>query len=172
MLGFHAVRTVAVLLVTMLLVGCGTVQHKVSLEQGYRIEPGTKVMLGAVKNKTGQSFDIDVEKMLADALAQSLRDRNLNWANDPSPKLVLTTDIVEYSKGDAFKRWLVPGWGSTVLVVRATLTDTNNRSVGAIEAKRTVDVGGAYTIGAWETVFNDLAQDVVTDLQEQTKRAP
>jgi len=152
--------------------GCGTVEHRVALDQGYRVEPGTKVAVGPVTNKTGQTFDIDVEKMLADALAQTLQERNLAWTKAPAPKLTLATDIVEYSKGDAFKRWLLPGWGSTVLVVRATLTDDNDRKVGTVEAKRTVDAGGGYTIGAWKTVFNDLAQDVVTDLAEQTKRAP
>jgi hypothetical protein len=30
-----------------------------------------------VKNQTGQSFDIDVEKMLADAFSQALKEKNL-----------------------------------------------------------------------------------------------
>jgi len=169
----HAVRTFSGALLAMLFVaGCGTVEHRVSLNQEYRVDPGTKVVVGSVTNKTGQSFDINVEKMLADALEQALKEQNLNWTSGPAPKLTLTTDIVEYAKGDAFKRWLVPGWGSTVLVVRATVTDPNNRNVGVVEAKRTVDAGGAYTIGAWETVFKDVAHDVVTDLAEKTGHAP
>ena len=173
MSGFRTGRTSAALVLTMLFaVGCGTVEHKVSLEQGYRVQPGTKVDLGPVTNKTGQNFDINVEQMLKNALIKSLTDRNVYWTSDPAPKLILTTDIVEYSKGDAFKRWLMPGWGSTALVVRATLTDTNNRNVGAVDAKRTVDAGGGYTIGAWQTIFRDLAEDIVTELAEQVKRAP
>lgn len=173
MLRISTNRRFVVLVAAMLLVaGCGTVEHKVSLDQGYRVEPGTKVVVGPVTNRTGQTFDIDVEKMLADALAQTLQERNLGWTKEPAPKLTLATDIVEYSKGDAFKRWLLPGWGSTALVVRATLTDSGNRKVGTVEAKRTVDAGGGYTIGAWKTVFDDLARDVVSDLEAQAKRAP
>lgn len=173
MLRLRIAGTWAVLLAaTLFATGCGTVEHKVSLDQGYRVEPGTKVVVGPVTNRTGQTFDIDVEKMLADALAGTLQERNLAWTKEPAPKLTLATDIVEYSKGDAFKRWLLPGWGSTALVVRATLTDGNNRTVGTVEAKRTVDAGGGYTIGAWKTVFDDLARDVVGDLEAQAKRAP
>jgi Domain of unknown function (DUF4410) len=173
MFGFQIGKNVAAITLTALfVVGCGTVQHKVSLEQGYRVQPGTKVAVGAIKNTTGQSFDIDIEKMLGDALTQTLKDRNLYWTSDPAPKLILHADIVEYSKGDAFKRWLMPGYGATALVVRATLTDTDNRKVGVVEAKRTVEAGGGYTIGAWESVFRDVAGDVVADLEKQMKPAP
>jgi hypothetical protein len=166
-------RNVAALALAVLFaVGCGTVEHKVSLENGYRVQPGTKVVVGPVQNKTGQSFDIDVDKMLADALTQRLKDEDLYWTSDPAPKLTLSADIVQYAKGDAFKRWLMPGYGSTALVVHATLTDANNHEVGAVDAKRTVDAGGGYTIGAWESIFRDVAADVVTDLKKQVKQPP
>ena len=95
------------------------------------MQPGTKVVVGSVKNQTGQSFDIDVEKMLADALNGALEKRNLKWAGGNFPMLELSAEIVEYTKGDAFKRWLMPGWGSTVLVVRGALTDAENRKIGS-----------------------------------------
>ncbi len=159
----------AILAALLLLSGCGTVEHKVALDHEYSVLPGTKVELGPVKNQTGQSFDIDVEKMLADAFSQALKDRNLQWTGGSTPRLVLTADIVEYSKGDAFKRWLMPGWGSTVLVVRGALYEVDNRKVGSVDAKRTVDAGGGYTIGAWETIFRNVADDVISKLAEQVK---
>ena len=45
--------------------------------------------------------------------------------------------------------------------------DEVNTVVGSVEAKRTVSFGGAYSIGAWKTVFNNLANDVVEDLSKQ-----
>jgi len=173
MIGLRIGRNVAALAIAMpLAVGCGTVAHNVSLENGYRVQPGTKVVVGPVHNKTGQSFDIDVDKMLADALTQRLKDQDLYWTSDPAPKLTLSADIVQYAKGDAFKRWLLPGYGSTALVVHATLSDASNHEVGAVDAKRTVDAGGGYTIGAWESIFRDVADDVVTDLEKQVKQTP
>jgi hypothetical protein len=159
----------AILMVLLLLAGCGTVEHKVALDPHHVVRPGTRVVLGSVKNQTGQSFDIDVEKMLADALSQALKERNLEWKGDTAPKLMLTADIVEYEKGDAFKRWLMPGWGSTVLVVRGALSGADNRQVGSVDAKRTVDAGGGYTIGAWESIFRNVADDIVSKLGEQLK---
>ena len=173
MLDFRMGRSLAALALAMVFaVGCGTVEHKVSMETGYHVQPGTKVVVGPVNNKTGQSFDVDVDKMLSDALTQRLKDSNLYWTSDPTPKLTLSADIVQYSKGDAFKRWLMPGYGSTVLIVHATLTDAANHEVGAVDAKRTVDAGGGYTIGAWESIFRDVAADVVTDLQKQVQAPP
>lgn len=158
-----------ILMLVLLLAACGTVEHKVALDQGYAARPGTKVVLGPVRNQTGQTFDIDVEKMLADALTQTLKDKNLQWTSDPAPRLVLTADIVQYEKGDAFKRWLWPGYGSTVLVVRGGLADADGRKVGSVDAKRTVDAGGGYTVGAWESIFRNVAEDIVAKLSEQLK---
>jgi hypothetical protein len=53
------------------------------------VQPGTKVELGTVKNQTGQTFDIDVEKMLADALSNALKKNNLQWTEGSGPRLVL-----------------------------------------------------------------------------------
>jgi hypothetical protein len=163
-------EVLAVLLSALVLVtGCGTVEHKVELDQRYSVLPDTKIELGPVRNQTGHTFDLDVEKMLADALSQSLQENNLDWQANPGPKLVLTVDIVQYEKGDAFKRWLMPGWGSTILEVRGDLNDADGSSVGSVDAKRTMDAGGAYTIGAWRTIFRSIAHDIVSQLGEQLK---
>ena len=173
MTGWQIGKTVSALALTLLVVaGCGTVEHKVALEQSYRVQPGTKVEVGPVKNTTGQRFDVDIEKMLGDALVETLQNRDLYWTSAPAPKLILTAEIVQYAKGDAFKRWLMPGWGATALVVRARFTDPEGHEVGQVDAKRTVDSGGLYTVGAWSTIFSNLADDVVTDLEEQVKRRP
>ncbi|HZM34847.1 MAG TPA: hypothetical protein VFC18_10165 [Burkholderiales bacterium] len=155
----------------LLATACGTVEHKIELDQQYSVKPGTKVVLGTVKNQTGQSFDIDVEKMLADAFSQALKERDLEWTGGDVPKLVLTAEIVQYVKGDAFKRWLMPGYGSTVLVVRGAIYESDNRKVGSVDAKRTVDAGGAYTVGAWQTIFKNVADDVIVKLGEQVRGA-
>lgn len=166
------IRIAVAVTALLLAAACGTAEHKVAFDAHYSVKPGTKVVLGPVKNQTGQTFDIDVEKMLADAFNQSLKDKNLAWPGGEVPRLQLTADIVEYAKGDAFKRWLMPGYGSTVLVVRGVLHDSENRKVGSVDAKRTVDAGGLYTVGAWETIFRSVAEDVIVKLEEQVKGSP
>ena len=76
---------------------------------------------------------------------------------------MLDCKIVEYDKGNAFKRWLLPGWGSTALSIECNLRE-GSLVVGTIEVRRTIDVGGGYTIGAWRTVFKTVAEDVAKEL--------
>ncbi len=83
--------------------------------------------------------------------------------------LIITADILKYAKGNAFKRWLCPGYGITILDVSAILMQ-DDQEVGKVTARRTVTAGGAYTIGAWKDVFLNLASDVVTDLKKQLLR--
>ena len=167
---------IAILVATLLVSGCGTVERKVALDDRYSVLPGTKVELGPVSNETGIAFDIDIEKMLADALSQSLKTNNLQWTGGGAPKLVLTTNILGYAKGNAFERWArfpggvsSVGFGSTTLEIDGALYDSENRKVGSATARRTVDFGGAFTIGAWETIFPSIADDVVMKLADKLK---
>jgi hypothetical protein len=83
-----------------------------------------------------------------------------------SPGVVtMDVNIIEYRKGDAFKRWLWPGYGSTVLVVEATLLDVEGNVDASAQANRSVDAGGGYTTGAWEKIFKNVAADLVSDLK-------
>lgn len=122
------------------------------------------VEVGAVTNQTGHTFEVNVEQLLTNALAEELRSENLLWSGGESRRLVLMSSIVEYEEGDAFKRWLLPGWGSTVLTVRGDLKD-GERLVGSVDARRTVSAGGVYTIGAWKSIFGDVAKDIVGELR-------
>lgn len=158
------------LIFMVVLTGCGTVQHKVELKDKYTPPTNTKIELGKVMNKTGEEFDIDIKKMLSDSLATKLKEKELLWSGTGESRLILESNIIEYKKGDAFKRWLLPGWGATVLIIRCDLVDEANVIVGSVDAKRTVSAGGGYTIGAWKTVFDNLANDVVEDLSKKIKK--
>ena len=149
-----------------LLSACGTVQHKMSLLNNFSPDSATGVEVGKVTNETGKTFDpeINVEDMLRRALTEKLTAEKLLWSNTTPKKLVLDSKILDYDAGDAFKRWLLPGWGATVLTIQSDLRQ-DGQLVGTVDAKRTVSVGGAYTIGAWKTVFDNLAGDVVEDLR-------
>ena len=145
--------------------GCGTVQHNLMLQNDYVPKAGSKIEVGLVSNETGTIFDIPIETMFKDALVSALQEQGMSGPGAPLD-LVTNCRIVSYQKGDAFKRWLMPGVGSTELDVRCVLLDSG-KSVGDIAAKRTVDGGGAYTIGAWEKIFAHVASDVAEDIREK-----
>lgn len=156
------------ILLMVVATGCGIVQHEVNFKTDYSPQTGTLIEVGSVTNETGETFYFDIKKMLSDALTEALRDEELLWTGNASHRLVLESKIIEYKKGDAFKRWLLPGWGSTVLIIQSDLRD-NNGIVGSVEAKRTVSIGGGYTAGAWLKIFESLAKDVVKDLHKHIK---
>jgi len=157
-------KTILVLLT--IVSGCGSVSHKLTLSESYKPETGALIEVGKVTNETGKVFDIDLEQMLTDALTNALRKEKLLPVDGDGHRLVLTSRIVEYNKGSAFKRWLLPGWGTTVIAIEGDLVD-GQQVVGSFRAKRTISVGGGYTIGAWRTVFASIARDVVKDFRSK-----
>jgi len=163
---------VSILIAVLTLSGCVSVKHKLDFESGYVPESGTMIEIGQVTNETGKTFEINVEQMLTDALTEKLRNENLLWVDQEAEtnRLVLLSKIVEYAEGDAFKRWLLPGWGATILTVHGELRN-GDQLVGTAKARRNVYAGGAYTIGAWKTVFSKVAEDIVDDLKEKIPKA-
>ena len=157
------------------LTGCGAVSHEAALLSTYVPEPGLRIDVGTVSNATGQTPKVDdevvdIEQFLTDKLKEKLRAEDFLWSGAPARKLVLTSKIIEYEPGDAFKRWLLPGWGATALGVEGELRDESNAVVGTVRARRTVAVGGVYTIGAWRNVFSSVADDIVSELRSKIRK--
>jgi len=149
----------------LFLAACGTVEHSVRVEDQQAFGVTTKILVGEVANKTGESFDIDIAAMLRDAMVNELAKENLLGQQGARDLVTMNVNIIEYRKGDAFKRWLWPGYGSTVLVVEATLLDAEGNVDATAQANRSVDAGGGYTTGAWKEIFEDVAADLVADLK-------
>lgn len=150
-----------------LMTACGGPGLSMKGETGLLPKPGALVELKEVKNTSGQMFDVDTERLLRGAMVAALQSEKLDWTNNsPSARFTLDLDIVEYRQGNAFQRWLMPGYGSTVLGVRGVLKDEGSGAVAAeFVHERSVHFGGAYTIGAWSYVFDQVADDIAKDLK-------
>jgi len=144
--------------------GCGAVHHSVDFQKDYAPKAETRIEVAKSTNATGEKFDIDVEGMMTNALVEAFQSEELLFTGSAKAKLTTTCKILEYKKGDAFKRWLWPGWGATVLDIQCDLADAGH-VVGTVYARRSVTAGGAYTVGAWEKIFTHVARDVASDLQ-------
>jgi len=154
-------------LLALIFVGCANVQHQARLNKDYIPKDNVSIKVAKVVNDTGFDFDIDIEEMLADALEDQLLEEDLLWLGGAEPFLLMESRIIGYKKGSAFKRWMMPGWGATELSIRCELKDDKNNMVGKAAATREVFAGGGYTVGAWKTVFKDVANDVAEDLRAQ-----
>lgn len=161
-LGVHAA-----LMALALMPACGGPGVSIKGESGLLPKPGARVALSEVKNVSGLTFDVDVEGLLRGAMLSALQGEQLEWTSGSSShRLTLDLDILEYRPGNAFQRWLLPGYGSTVLGVRGILKDGQSGAVAAeFVHERSVHFGGAYTVGAWSYVFGQVADDIAEDLK-------
>ena len=124
-------------------------------------------------NDTGEQFDFDVCSELQNALNQELKHQHLDITSMPdASKLVLQTRILDYEKGNAFKRWLLPGYGGTRLIVQASLCTPDNKEVGTIRVVRSVEMGGVYSVGEWKEIFATVASDIVNELKDKLINSP
>ena len=158
----------ALLALTAVVSGCATTETQ-TFKEDPLIRPGAKIELGAVTVPPESEYKLDVAGMMSTALEESLAEHNIAWQGDPAAdRFRLDVVVDEYEPGNAFKRWLMPGFGSTIVHVSGKLTDMSTGQVaGQLDHERAVHAGGGYTIGAWQTVFKGVADDITTQLQNR-----
>ena len=116
-----------------------------------------------------KKHEVDIKKVLRNSLDKALSDKDLLWDGSPNKKYyAISMRIIEYEMGNAFKRWLLPTYGSTVLSVHTDVIDLEkNEIVTYMEHKQTIAAGGAYSIGAWKYIFNNVTKDIATDIERK-----
>lgn len=158
--------------VLLALSGCVAVTGPTKSESAQLPKPGARVHLASVRNTSGAPLEVDAERLLRDAMTTALKGEGLDQSpGAPEEHFTLTLEITEYRPGNAFKRWLVPGWGSTVLAVRGALRDPKTNELAAsIDHERSVPAGGLFSIGAWERIFTYVAEDLAKDLKTRIEK--
>jgi hypothetical protein len=153
--------------------GCGTIKVAGDFK-GMNLAPETKVEVGKIVNQgNAKEFDDEVQQICKNSLINKFQKEKILWASDTGGiKAILDIYLIEYQKGDAFKRWLLPGWGATVVTLKAEFKDEKGNTLGIIDCHRTVEAGGGYTIGAWKTIFNDVADDIYEQFKEKGLKQP
>ncbi len=157
----------------LLCAGCASPGPKTKAQGGVFPRPGAKIAVGTVTNETGQTFaKKDVEAALKAALVRALESEQLAAGAAFGPKdLMLNARISEYRPGNAFKRWVMPGWGATVLGIKVDLTTPGAAAnVAEMDHKLTVAAGGLYTVGAEDYIFDSAAKDIAHDLRVRIQK--
>lgn len=161
------IRSLVLIGLAFLVAASGCTAHRAgTFTEDFSARP-VNFAVGAVENQTGESFEVDVPQLYKEALQSALADANLLAGGNPESAVTLNTQITEYQKGSAVKRWIVPGWGSTVFAVQVNLKDSGGQDLGSVTARRSVGFGGLLTIGAWKKIVSDIAQDVVAELRQK-----
>ena len=149
------------------MVGCATKSSLEGLSPTLKVAQTAKFESGEVTDKSGFVFgEKDDKIVLTDAMKSSLTAA-LATEDLAGNDYVIKTTILQYSPGNAFARWMLPGAGATKLVTESEIYTPEGVLVAKIPVNRSIAAGGGYTIGAWKTVFDDVAQEIVKVLKEQ-----
>jgi uncharacterized protein DUF4410 len=162
-------QMLALLAITQILTGCfGAASHHVNFNPGYTPTRDTRVDVTSVTNDSGEQFDFDIAAELRTQLELELERQHLSFTNgSTTPHLCIEARIVDYEKGSAAGRWLLPGLGGTRLMIKARLITANGDEVGTASVVRSVETGGLYSIGQWKAIFHTAAKDIVDDLKSK-----
>ncbi len=127
-----------------LVLGCSTPTKNKTVSDALP-RPGARVVVGGITNQTGRTFDFPVEEEFRTALAGELQKQELLAATPPGAgELVLDLNVTDFRPGDAVKRWLLPGWGCTVLAIKGRWYEQDgHKLVAEIDHQRTVATGGS-----------------------------
>jgi hypothetical protein len=78
----------------------------------------------------------------------------------------LACEVTSFVEGSAFKRWLLPGYGSTVGQIAAMVTDTRTGHIVVIlRGNATVAAGGLYSAGADSYILSAAVENVINQLR-------
>ena len=162
----HRTALLFILLLSLALAGCATHGSMTLNSEAVSLDAGATFQNETVRDASG--FDWGSEKDRIDIVA-ALK-ASLDWAlaqeNLAGSGYVLRTEIVRYEPGNAFKRWLMPGFGATRLEVVSKVFSREGTLVATVPVERYVGFGGGFTIGAWKDVFQDVAKEVVRVLKK------
>ncbi|MBR5050115.1 MAG: DUF4410 domain-containing protein [Desulfovibrio sp.] len=155
-----------VLMLSLALAGCATHGTMQLSDEARPLAADATFQNEEVKDASG--FDWGTEKDRVDIVAslKAAIDWELAQANLAGTGYVLRTDIVRYEPGNAFKRWLMPGFGATRLNVVGKVFTREGALVATVPVERYIGFGGGFTIGAWKDVFQDVAKEIVRVLKK------
>ncbi|MFC1826531.1 YajG family lipoprotein [Thermodesulfobacteriota bacterium] len=116
-----------------------------------------------------KEYEVDVKEIFRAALEKALRDKDLLWDGSPEKKYYgIFMRMLDYEMGNAFKRWLLPTYGATILSVHTDVINLEkNEVITYMEHKQTLAGGGFYSVGAWEYVFDNVAKDIAIDIERK-----
>ena len=163
-------RTALPLVLVFVMSGCGETVHLATFDRDFTPNAAAMIRVGEIsdaapRGNRGDREDFDTEAELRIQLESILSERGMLAADGAEGEpYVLNARITAYDPGSLAKRMIVWGWGATELSVQCTVQE-GDRVIGTIFARRTVEIGGIYTIGAWKSVFETVADDIANELE-------
>lgn len=157
-----------------LFVACATTKPQISLTPGASL---SSYRILAVARPTvpehQDGYSLDVAATFQEDLKAALESKGyqvFDVAGAPPGALVVQCTFVSYEEGNAFKRWLLPGWGSTEATVSTKLVDKKTgEHLGDLLSKQQVAAGGLLSVGAYRQILKSVAAEVATAIDTKIR---
>jgi hypothetical protein len=161
--------TYLMIFISLVISGCAAQTSGTGPSKTLALDQSYKYKIEKIKISEAKKHEVDAKEILRNSLDKALNNKDLLWDGSPNKKYYgISVRIIEYDMGNAFKRWLLPTYGSTALSVHTDVIDLEkNAIVTYMEHKQTIAAGGAYSIGAWKYIFNNVAKDIATDIERK-----
>jgi len=165
-------RIAAALLLSVTVSACASPGGQGAVRPSAQITADKRFAVGAVSVRASATkpAGIDVKGLMTQSLNDALAKAGSKWSGAATQDhATINIVVTNYEPGNAFGRWLLPGLGATVLSVEGAVIDSDGSTLATIRDQRGVYAGGAYTIGAWDYIFDVVAKDVVAGLDRRTQ---
>jgi hypothetical protein len=163
-------RFMILFLLYTLIAGCAA---KVAVRDDVKLTKNTPFVIGQIINESGEDPQDDTKDavtLMREALEKELAKSKLPTGIGGYS---LDVTIEEYEYGSALKRMFTYGMsGTTKLSVVVSIKDkTNHAELDEIKVSKAIHLalGLTYSIGAWEYIFSQVAQEIVDELNKRTQ---
>lgn len=147
--------------------GCSTKSAFEPVFPDVSLPPTARYVIGEVKDNSG--FTASSEEINPVIAMETALKAELTKAGLYDGDFKINIAITEYEPGNAFKRWILPGFGGTYLKTQSTILNPDGKIVATIPVNRMIAAGGAFTVGAWKECFQEVAEEIVKVLKREMK---
>ncbi len=149
-------------------VGCAT-QSVPQFREAFVQARHRYVRMEPCRDRSGFKGERDLAAEATQGLAEKLQATKL-FEISPDGSLVLTCDIESFAEGNAFQRWLLPGWGATeARVAVIVLEKPEDKVLATLRSHSSVGSGGLFSVGANQYILSVVLNDIVNQLGEWAK---
>lgn len=146
-----------------------TGQTRLWIRSGASIQNVKTVIMSRATDATGTVLMPEFLDQITTTMTETLEKSGIKVlpARTPQSRNAIGLDVIitKFNPGSAGARWLAPGMGATVCIIRATLTDLDTaRVLGEIVAWRHLAAGGLFSVGADQYVPRQTAESVANKL--------
>lgn len=134
--------------------------------QRFKHEPHKSIKVGDII-LPNEDYKIDVKTIFRTELEDALSGKGLLCIAKPKSDCnILNIKVNSYEMGSAFKRWLLPGYGATILDIECELKNSKGELIAKFEHSRSIGSGGFLTIGGSTTVIKKVSKDITEYIEK------